>query len=88
MGDKLGTKITVKLENPERMLDVTSVHAISGGPHKGFCPTEEPIVIESHQQFGFSKTPLILVGILSGSALLVADQWLFLLMHYSVQKAF
>ena len=56
VGDKLGTKITVKLENPERMLDVTSVHAISGGPHKGFCPTEEPIVIESHQQFGFSKT--------------------------------
>ena len=56
VGDKLGTKITVKLENPERMLDVTSVHAISGGPHKGFCPTEKPILIERHQQFGFCKT--------------------------------
>ncbi|XP_039846384.1 protein BREAST CANCER SUSCEPTIBILITY 2 homolog A-like isoform X5 [Panicum virgatum] len=56
VGDKLGTKITVKLENPERMLDVASTHAISGGPHKGFCPTEKPILIERHQQFGFSKT--------------------------------
>ncbi|CAL4951790.1 unnamed protein product [Urochloa decumbens] len=55
VGDKLGTKITVKRENPEQRLDVASVHAIAGGP-KGFCPTENPILIDRHQQFGFSKT--------------------------------
>ncbi|CAO2193802.1 unnamed protein product [Urochloa humidicola] len=56
VGDKLGTKITVKRGNPEQRLDVASAHAISGGPHKGFCPTENPILIDKHQQFGFSKT--------------------------------
>ncbi|CAL4978042.1 unnamed protein product [Urochloa decumbens] len=56
VGDKLGTKITVKRENPEQRLDVASVNAISGGPHNGFCPTGNPILIDRHQQFGFSKT--------------------------------
>ncbi|CAO2181017.1 unnamed protein product [Urochloa humidicola] len=56
VGDKIGTKITVKRENPEQRLDVASAHAISGGPHKGFCSTENPILIDKHQQIGFSKT--------------------------------
>ncbi|RCV24794.1 hypothetical protein SETIT_5G114900v2 [Setaria italica] len=56
VGDKLGTKITVNRENPEQRLDVVSAHAISGGPHKDFCPTESPILVDRHQQFGFSKT--------------------------------
>ncbi|OEL14131.1 Protein BREAST CANCER SUSCEPTIBILITY 2-like protein B [Dichanthelium oligosanthes] len=54
VGDKLGTKITVKRENPDQRLDVASAHAISGGPHKGFCPTENSI--DRHEQFRFSKT--------------------------------
>ncbi|KAF8663008.1 hypothetical protein HU200_055596 [Digitaria exilis] len=51
VGDKLGTKITVKQDNPEQRLDVASPNAISGGTHKGFYPTENPIPVES-----FSKT--------------------------------
>lgn len=56
VGDKLGTKITVKRDNPEQSLDVSSPNAIFGGTHKGLCPTENPILVERHQQFSFSKT--------------------------------
>ncbi|KAJ1282475.1 hypothetical protein BS78_03G055000 [Paspalum vaginatum] len=58
VGDKLGTKITVKRENPEHRLDVASALAISGGPHKGFCPTENEntILMDKHHQFGLSKS--------------------------------
>lgn len=56
VGDKLGTKITVKRGKPEQRLDVVSAQAISGGPHKDVCPTESPILIDRYQQFEFSKT--------------------------------
>ncbi|KAJ1269748.1 hypothetical protein BS78_06G001000 [Paspalum vaginatum] len=55
VGDRLGTKVTVKQGNPEHRLDVAAAHAISGGPHTGICPTENPTLMDRHQQFGFSK---------------------------------